>query len=185
MPIYLFNIFYVRYCILFGLLLRSLSRMWQKRCCFCIWLGELCCFLFEMQIFQSLQWRQIVQLRKVTLVQIVVWLPWVQSKGYTKEAPMCCKRIYDAPMEMNDTSPTIKISLVSLQKKLSSKMDWRTDSTSGAAAVPLQLHREGLAQSLWKLTILFHFLKKMYSKNQSINNTLTPDLSTVNMEKKS
>lgn len=121
MPIYLFNIFYVRYCILFGLLLRSLSRMWQKRCCFCIWLGELCCFLFEMPIFQSLEWRQIVQLRKVTLVQIVVWPPWVQSKGYTKEGPMCCKRIYDAPVEMNDTSPTIKISLVSLQKNYPAK----------------------------------------------------------------
>lgn len=100
----------------------------------------------------------------VTLVQIIERPPWIQTKGSTKEAPMCCTRIYDAPVEMSDTSQIIKISLTSLQKKLSSKMDWKTDSTSGAAAVPLQLHGKGLDRSLWKLT-----LKKTqtsYSKNK-------------------
>lgn len=51
---------------------------------------------------------------------------------------MCCKRVYDAPVEMDDTSQIIKISLASPQKQLSSKMDRRIDSTSGAAAVPPQ-----------------------------------------------
>lgn len=53
---------------------------------------------------------------------------------------------------MNGTSQMMTLPLASLQKQLSNTTDWRTDPTSGTAAVAPLLHSECSDQStgLWK-----------------------------------